>query len=501
MCALLFAAPGVADTDARDAIRAASAEAVSTGMLDDIRLDAPAIVDAIYANHDYAPLWAAPSRVESFLAVALSSDHHGLNPEDYRPDIIAALPVGDAGRELIITDSLVRLVRHLRHGKANSRPPETAAVSAAVESVLEAHSLSPAVAALAPPGGDYAGLQSALARYRDLAAAGGWPAVPAGPTIRPGARGPRVDALAARLIVTDDLTEAHPQDATYGAALEAAVLRFQARHGLETDALVGRRTLRALNVTAAERVAQLRVNLERARWMEPGLDDVLLVNVAAFRARIVRDGADAWSTRVIVGDREDQTPLIRSALTHVVFNPTWTLPQRIAREEMLPVIKQDPGFFERGGYELYDPDGNRLDPTTVDWARISTDYFPFTLVQRPGPLNQLGRIKFLFPNEHAICMHDTPARHLFARSERAFSHGCVRVEEPMALAVQVLDGWSPMDVDAQIRSDETRTVSLPSPLPLRLVYRTAAVDDNGELRFFDDIYERDAAVLAALDRL
>ena len=121
-------------------------------------------------------------------------------------------------------------------------------------------------------------------------------------------------------------------------------------------------------------------------------------------------------------------------------------------------------------------------------------------MQRPGPLNQLGRIKFLFPNEHAICMHDTPARHLFARAERAFSHGCVRVEEPMALAVQVLDGWSPMDVDAQIRSDETRTVSLPSPLPLRLVYRTAEVDDNGELRFFDDIYERDAAVLAAIDR-
>ena len=347
-------------------------------------------------------------------------------------------------------------------------------------------------------------LQEALRWHRALAGEGGWAPVPGGPTIRPDAEDPRLATLAMRLAQSGDLPDRDGTVSTskYDDTLQEGVRRFQARHGLEVDALVGRRTLRALNVSIERRIDQLRVNLERMRRLaDIESNDFVLVNIAAFKAYVVRDREIVWTTKVIVGEKDDETPEFHSALSHVVFNPTWTVPYSIASEELLPKIKSDPGFFAKGGYELFVRDGDRVDPSAVEWSSIGIGNFPFTIVQRPGPATQLGEVKFMFPNEYSVCMHDTPARSLFDKAARAFSHGCIRVDEPRGFAEVLLarDGWTREQVDAAIETGKTRTIGLPEPLPMYVSYWTAEVDDFGHVHFYDDLYERDAAILGKLN--
>lgn len=348
-------------------------------------------------------------------------------------------------------------------------------------------------------------LERLLERYGVLAAAGGWPTLPHGPTIEPGFSGPRVELLRQRLLLSGDLLEGVTSDSTpeYDQALQDAVRRFQLRHGLKVDALVGPATLRALNISIDQRIAQVRVNLERMRGLSASLvGDLLLVNVAAFNARVVRNGEITWETKIIVGEVDNETPEFQSALRQVVFNPTWTVPFSIATKEMLPKMKQDPDFFVTGGYRLYDRDGNRTNPAEVEWGSFSRNNFPFTLVQQPGPANQLGQIKFTMPNEYSVCMHDTPAKSLFSQAARAFSHGCIRVEDPVGFAEVLLGnkGWTRDMINSQIHSGETRSVALAVPLPIYVVYLTAEVDDAGTVYFYEDIYARDARVLKGLHR-
>ena len=337
-------------------------------------------------------------------------------------------------------------------------------------------------------------LQAALDMYLQIAENGGWPALPGGPTIEPGSDESRVPALAKRLIVTGDLDARERPFTVYDDALQAAVRRFQARHGLETDALVGRKTLQALNVPVEARVAQLRSNLGRSSEVfDRGLADFLLVNVPAFEATLVRGGETLMTTKVIVGETESETPLFEAQLKHVVINPTWTVPYSIASKELLPTIQRDPGFLARGGYNVFDRDNQRVDPATVDWKSLRANYFPYTLVQRPGCANELGRIKFVFPNDYGVFMHDTPNKHLFARDSRAFSHGCIRMDNPIGFAERVLEpeGWTRDDIVTQLETTETVTVPLSEPIPVIVTYLTALVGQDGTVYFYRDIYGRD----------
>ena len=341
----------------------------------------------------------------------------------------------------------------------------------------------------------YQRLQDALTRYEHIAIAGGWPTIPEGPTIEPGSGDPRVAAVARRLVASGDLSTPAPQFDTYDDQMQSAVLRFQARHGLEQDALIGKHTLAALNVPIEKRIAQIRINLERTRQVFAAKrDDFLLVNVPAFSVTLFREGEAHVMTRVIVGETDKQTPLFEAPLRSVVLNPTWTVPRKIASEELLPRIKSDVGFLARNGYDVVDRDGNAVNPSHIEWTSLHKNNFPYTLVQRPGPLNQLGRIKFLFPNDYGVCMHDTPNKSLFARDSRAFSHGCVRMEDPVEFAGHLLDpeGWTSERIAAQLETNKTHTIALAKPLPVVLVYLTAEADENGTVYFYRDIYERDA---------
>lgn len=348
-------------------------------------------------------------------------------------------------------------------------------------------------------------MEEQLRQHRALAEAGGWPEVPDGPTIHPDAEDSRLATLALRLSVSGDLFSADTGLSTsaYNETLQNAVRRFQARHGLDVDGLVGRGTLRALNVTVQQRIDQIRVNLERVRWdLDDNSEDLVLVNIPAFKMHVIRDGKIVWTTDVIVGDPENKTPVFRSTLKNLVFNPTWTVPQSIASKELLPKIKQDPSFFQRGNYELYDRAGDKVDPSSVDWSAVDRKSFSYTLVQQPGPTNQMGQIKFMIPNDYSVCMHDTPQKSLFAVAARAFSHGCIRIDRPLGLAEVLLDNenWTRKEVDSQVESSETRSVVLTEPLQVHIVYWTAEVDDLGVMHFYDDIYKWDATVLERLDK-
>ncbi len=526
--AILPASPPLhaADREVRDAVRAQIASLREYGRLGrvDAGVSAAGAVAGFYERRGFEPAWESTGDIESLADAIRSSYHEGLRPTDYRlTRIEQELQAVRSGRQrsddqqaaldILLTDSLIRLVNDLRQGKVIHQPLTTRWVFDAragatepapfIEDILAADSIGDAIAAGIARGLRYQRLKAQLRRHRILADAGGWPLLPEGPTIHPGSGDPRLPALRERLTLSGDLQDAGSSSAVYDDALQAAVRRFQTRHGLEPDALLGPGTLRALNVPIEQRIDQIRLNLERARWVSDAQGaDFILVNIAGFAAYVVRRGETVWTTSVVVGETEKQTPVFRSTMKQVVFNPTWTVPRSIATEELLPKIQRNPGFLARGNYVVLDANGKHVDAAGIDWRVLSTDNFPFTLVQQPGPSNQLGRIKFVFPNDYSVYMHDTPARHLFDEARRAFSHGCVRVDKPLALAEAVLaaDGWTRERIEAQVESGETRSVRLSRPLPMLVLYWTAVVDDRGTIHFYEDIYKRDAAVVAALDR-
>jgi murein L,D-transpeptidase YcbB/YkuD len=337
-------------------------------------------------------------------------------------------------------------------------------------------------------------LQAALDRYMEIATNGGWPVVPEGPTIRPGSTDPRIAVLAARLRASGDLGDSTYDSVTYDEVLRGAVMHFQERHGLERDGLVGQRTLHAMNVPVEQRVRQIRLNLERASRLDAESSlSLVLINIPSFQLTLFRGGEPAWSSRVVVGEANTETPQFEAYMTHAVLNPDWTVPRTIAIEELLPKIQQDAGFLQRGGYDVFNNDGKPLDPSNIEWKTLDRNNFPLTIVQRPGPLNELGRIKFMFPNEHGVCMHDTPKKYLFARSSRDFSHGCVRLQDPLELGVHVLaaEGWTQAMITRQIESGTTRTVVLEDPLRVLLTYLTVDVAADDTVYFYPDIYSRD----------
>jgi murein L,D-transpeptidase YcbB/YkuD len=470
------------------------------------------LIADFYAQRDFRPAWTE-ARVRELLALVEASREDGLEPRDYH---LAALRAGGesaADRELLYTDSLIRLAYTFYFGKLDprrldaqwnfSRTLEGIEPLRALEALLAAPSLARAVRAYAPQLPEYANLRRALARYRGLGAAGGWRALAAGPTLRPGARGPRVAALRARLVRSGDLPSAAAAEPDlYDAALEEAVTRFQWRHGLETDGLAGRRTRAALDVDVQARIDQIRVNLERLRWVARDLKgDYLLVDIAGFRARLVLGGETAWSSRVVVGQPYRSTPELRATMKYIVLNPTWNVPPTILQEDIVPRLVGDPGYLARNHMQVLDFAGRALDAGKIDWARYLAGKLPYQIVHAPGDDNPLGRLKFMFPNAHDVYLHDTPARRLFDKPGRAFSSGCIRVEHPLELAVLLLDDperWNVEALRATIALGETHELPVKRQVPVMLLYWTAVAGEDGSVEFHPDLYQRDAPVLEGL---
>jgi murein L,D-transpeptidase YcbB/YkuD len=357
--------------------------------------------------------------------------------------------------------------------------------------------------------GDAAPIKAELARLRAIAARGGWPMIegPLPVVLDPGTNDPaRVIQLRSRLALLDPglVQGSAAQNPHYDARMEAVIRRFQADEGLEVDGRIGPLTWAALNTPVEAKIGQLRVALDMRRGLAAASDRRIEVNVPHFRLRLTDAGRVVQDMAVVVGRTDRQTPMLDVRLVAVQFNPPWGVPDRNAREDLLPRFRREPGRMKALGYRLYQRINGELteiDPATVDFSAYSKDRFPFIIRQDPGEVNALGRIKFVMPNRDDIFMHDTPDRHLFRRPDRAFSSGCIRLERPMDLLAEAFSGmpaWNRERFDRVLNSGATQGVSLVRAIPVRLHYDTVIVEGSSVV-MRRDIYGLDAAYLRALD--
>lgn len=494
-----------------------------------------AIERAFYAARGYAPLWLAPDGSATDAADALldwigEADAHALPPQRYDTSGLAArlarplTPREAATLELELTRLFVRYARDLTSGLLDPRqvsrqihvtPPRTDPAQL-LEDAAGTRDMSAFLASLSPANPDYRRLLELRREMHRIVRDGDWGSpIAAGPTLRPGDRSPRVAEVRDRLIalgdlpteeqvarneVMNDATPSSGDPMAFDATLEAALLRFQERHGLNTDGAVGPMTLAALNTPASTRAEQVAVNLERLRWLNRDLGRRhVMINAAGFSMSFFEDGERRFTTRTVVGQAgRFETPEFNDELEYIVVNPRWNVPRSIATQEILPELRQDPYYLEKNNMELVDAE---MPASEIDWSTVTPGSFPWRVRQRPGPQNALGAVKFLFPNEYAIYMHDTPAKHLFAKDERDFSHGCVRLEDPyefahLLLSYQTADPAGMFD-RLRARSGE-QWVTLEQTIPVYVTYRTAWVSDDDTWQFRADIYRRDAAIGAAL---
>ncbi len=464
--------------------------------------------------------WTGPANAALFgdLRVAIAAaSAHGLDPADYHADALAAIDpmIPDRQADELATDAYLTLAAHLLSGRLDPvtiEPDWTAArrgrdLAAYLQSALAQGAVQESLEALAPAQPGYQALQTALVRYRELAAAGDWPRIDAGPVLRPGMRDPRIVQLRARLEATGDIIAADAEAAAdldlYDPALEAAVRTFQRRASLDADGVVGERTLAQLNTPARQRVSQIIANLERWRWLPDDLGRRhIRVNIADFSLEARNDGVVERQHDVIVGRLYRRTPIFSGQMNYMVLNPWWETPPSLAVRDKLPAFRADPGAVRRLGFEVIDRTGQRVDPDTIDWNSVPSRDFPYRLRQAPGPQNALGEVKFMFPNSHNVYLHDTPTRGLFAQTRRDFSSGCVRVRDPLALAEWVLSDtpdWGGERIRTVAAGDAETRVSLARSIPVHILYWTAVMDAETGIRFVDDLYERDAPLIAALN--
>ncbi len=482
------------------------------------------LVARFYEDRGFKPAWERADQVDGLIRTISQMEAHGLATDDYflaelrayREKIETADQAGarlQAEFDLILTGSLIRLCYTLIFGKVDPVSQHAAwnfnrdlgdlEPVAFLQQAIDSDDIALFIGRLIPVYRIYGGLKEALAAYRQLAAQGGWPRIPDGATLKKGMQGERTAALRRRLAASGDLAPDRDDTDRFDGDLEAAVKRFQQQHYLEADGVVGRGTLTALNVSLADRIDQIRVNLERLRWV---LHDVpprfILVDIAGFHVYVYEGTEAVWSSKVQVGQPYRQTPSFRADMKYIVFNPTWTIPPGILAKDVLPAVRKDPGYLARRNIRVLDRSGRPVDAGPIDWAGVSARRFPYILRQAPGPSNALGQVKFIFPNSHFVFLHDTPSKDLFHRTDRAFSSGCIRVARPFELATLLLKdapGWDRARIDALVASGRTETVFLSRPLPVLMVYLTAEYRE-GRIFFKRDIYKRDGPLLKALDR-
>ena len=464
-------------------------------------------VRRFYKLQNYQLIWidgSRPSaRYEELVTVLGAAEEHGLPPELYRTSIDTPGPDADVKT----TATFFRYFLHLTGGRLDPHAlqrvwtlrPQKADLVEALSDGVSQRNLAAVMERLQPTQPEYRDLQRALGRYRAIAAEGGWPPVEPAVRLKSGAESPVVATLRRRLAIEGDLDlsrEAGPVS-RFDDTVVNALKRFEERHRLKPDGILDRETVAALNVPVDDRIRTIELNMERWRWLPDAMPDrYLLVNVPDFRLEAIEQGKTVMDMRVVVGAPDNKTPIFADEMTHVVFSPYWNVPPSIAEEETIPRAATDPGFLERNNMEVVSPSGNVVDAAAVDWSAAKG----YRIRQRPGRGNALGGVKFVFPNNFDVYLHDTNATALFDRIERGLSHGCVRVEEPHKLAQYVLRDlaeWTPEAIAAAMTSGQEKHVKLKTPIPVYIVYKTAWVHEGG-VRFLKDLYGHDAGQAAIL---
>lgn len=494
-------------------------------------LDAPEAVTPLqqfYSRRMYEPVWFGEGGLLGIAGTLpdlfASTVNDGLRPEDYdytalRRAITAyqagLRPMPPVELELALTDAVLTYASDMLRGRV--RPEELYAnwesaprelnLARYLQDALDADRLIPSLRGLAPRHAHYHRLRELLSRYRLLALRGGPETVPPGDTLKIGMRSPRVAALRRRLAEIGDLAAADNEAAPdlFDAELESALKRYQTRHGLEPDGVAGPLTLGSLNVPLAQRIRTIELNMERWRWLPRDLGDrFITVNIAGFQLYVVEQDEVTMTMPVVVGKRYHATPVFSDSMTYLVFSPYWNVPRSIAVNEMLPKLRENPSYLEQESMQVFrgwEQPVRPLDPAAIDWSSVDPANFPYRFRQLPGPHNALGRVKFIFPNKFSVYLHDTPAKGLFSRAARDFSHGCIRVSRPMELAEYLLSDQPDWDAERIARAADRgveQSVPLASPWPVHVLYWTSWVGPEGEVHFRADVYGRDKQLAEAL---
>lgn len=482
------------------------------------------VLPDIYEHENFRLLWTESDAIAQLVDAVREIEDDGLNPEDYHLKelllyhrAIQAIGQGDpwlsTDFDLLLTDSFIRLAYHMYFGKVDpatlnpgwnlSRQFKDRNPAKVILEIIDAGSIKATIDSLKPQNPAYLRLKAALSKYRKIELNGGWAPIPEGTVLRKGDRGPGVALLRKRLAMTDGVSAVNDDPGLFDDALEKAVKRFQTREEIDPDGVVGHPTLIELNYPVEWRIDQIRANLERMRWYLHDLPErFVVVDIAGFLINYFESNRITWTARTQVGDPYTQTPCFKADIKYLVLNPTWTVPPGIAKREYLPMLRKNPDYLNQADLKIIDNRGKFVNPDSLNWASYTNRSFPYKFFQEPGPTNPLGRIKFICPNPEYIYLHDTPESEKFSETWRAFSGGCIRVENPLEFAVKLLGKdpqWSLEKIQKKIRSGKTRTIFLPHKIPVMFLYITVVVEQNGMIVFRDDVYGRDAAVIEGLN--
>lgn len=527
-CVLLLTAPACAFSYEAEALRTEFDTQLNRILAED-GLDANETIALreFYSQRDYQPVWIISGQptphFNTALAFIAGAEDHGLERSHYQLDQLIQLsseltPGNKFVLELRTTRSLLKFMRDLYRGRSTAiemdpdwhiPQPDFDAIEFLQKSLVSGD-FQQSLESLVSTNPSYRHLKHALAKFRDLVERRvAWTRLPNGLLLKPGNSHAAVPLVRERIIQAyethglseyDLVSRSGAQNNYYDDALENAVRAFQRQHGLNADGIIGANTVEAMNRTPAEKLQQLRINLERLRWLPRDLGKrYLLVNIAGFQLTAIENGQYMFDMRIIVGREYRSTPSFHSRITHMILNPYWNVPASIARKDLLPKQQADPAYFTSQNirvYEDYTFSTSPIDPETIDWNAIKTR-FPYALRQEPGRQNALGTIKFMLPNDYSIYLHDTPAKSLFNKDIRTFSSGCIRLEAPLQLADFALRGRiSPEELKEQIDSGETKQINLSEPLPVYIVYLTTWIDSDENIHYSLDTYGRDERALS-----
>ena len=481
-----------------------------------------------YKNTNFSQLWLSDKNRKDAIEALQNSDSHGLSPNDYHLEELSSLnnrydELSSQERayfDILLTDGSVLYAYHLIRGKVNPHdlsfswnfiehqfPEDTKHY---LRKALDDENLDEALYSLEPQDEEYKLLKRKLESNKIVIENGGWNVVEVKTPLHEGDEDDGIIQLKNSLATQGYFQEEETQldgllnsndslaKNIYDTKLVLAVKHFQKEHGLKPDGVIGKHTLKVINTPIEEYQKKIICNLERRRWMlYPTDEPYIKVNIASYRMQFIEDNKAVYSSNVVIGKIGKETPMFTERLKLVVLNPTWTLPRSISTTETLSRLKANPNYLDTHNMNLIDRHGNIVDNHGIDWHKYKKGHFPYTVRQEPGPHNALGQVKFLFPNKYSIYLHDTPSKHLFSKEKRAFSHGCIRLQNPLDFAEFLLKKenesyWSRKKIDEIIRTSKTRNIRLKHEYPVLLMYQTAGYSTDGDIFYLEDVYGRDS---------
>lgn len=489
------------------------------------KIHQPEFINELYQQSQHRPLWSL-AEAGLLLELLRSSEREGLNPSDYHYNKLLALlaeegeawtdpDVLQAQFDVLLSDGLVLYARHLLEGKIDPRSLDNTwnydrreyhseDVAKRMLAATSHASMERLLESLKPQGDFYRQMKLSLEYYRDLADTEQFFLIPPDTVLKPGESHPNAVLLRRRMKQLSYLPPDSPETEYFDEQLAGAVRLFQRDHGIDADGIVGRQSYQVLNITFEQRVDQLRINMDRLRWInQSASDELLVVNIAGYELYYLKGGKLVWETPVMVGTIDTRSPIFQAQLRYLEFNPTWNVPRSIIVRSLFAKFRADPQYVIDKRYRLYDSNGKSVDPLTLNWSNFTASTFPYRVVQMPGPANAMGQVKFMFPNRHAVYLHDTPSRALFSRTQRAFSAGCIRVKDPLELARLLLDdpdNWSAENIASLVeRGDPQAVARIQRKIDVMLMYWTVSPTGGSRIQFHPDVYGLDPGALAALE--